>query len=548
MSTAGSNTTMLKARIENKIVYSPYPKLSVPVCSVYTVVKSFLSVAGSKLAVVDYTTSYTRQELLHALQRYAAGFQSHGLKLGDHVCVHLRNSVDSFVTVFGLIFAGATIILAKTSLTHRELLYQMADGEATYVVTDPPNADKVRKVCDEMKIPEKARFVLGEAPGFSSILGFALIDPKQFHEVPVPDPKNFIAALSYTSGTTGLPKGVEITHFSFVANMVQSKSVTASDETDVFLAWNPITHMSGFLFTMLAACIGSTCVIVSPALTYNQFIDVCNKYQVSAMFSFPSRLQSLVNEMLRTNTKLELVRKLSIGGSLVTETLARRAIQVFPNLHNLRNFYGLTESCGIISVPGQDEINFVDLGIPAPNVEIKVLSSDKKELMGPNQPGELLFRMPSLMHGYYKKPKETAAVLLKDGWCNTGDMGYYNDDGRLHFLERLKEMIKCMDNQVVPAELENLILDKCPAVAEVSVLGLPHPEYGEVAAAFVVLHDYHKGKVTEEDIKKIVSDNLAKHKHLYGGVYFPPSLPHTDTGKVVKMDIRKNPAFYTAHV
>ncbi|KAH7936847.1 hypothetical protein HPB49_005713 [Dermacentor silvarum] len=226
---------------------------------------------------------------------------------------------------------------------------------------------------------------------------------------------------------------------------------------------------------------------------------------VSAMFSFPSRLQSLVNEMLRTNTKLEQVRKLSIGGSLVTETLARRAVQVFPNLHNLRNFYGLTESCGIISVPGQDEINFVDLGVPAPNVEIKVLSSDKKELMGPNQPGELLFRMPSLMRGYYKKPKETAAVLLKDGWCNTGDMGYYNDDGRLHFLERLKEMIKCMDNQVVPAELENLILDKCPAVAEVSVLGLPHPEYGEVAAAFVVLHDYHKDKVTEEDIKKIVS-------------------------------------------
>ncbi|KAH7936793.1 hypothetical protein HPB49_004462 [Dermacentor silvarum] len=110
---------MLKARIENNIVHSPYPKLGVPVCSVYTVVKSFLGVAGSKLAVVDYTTSYTRQELLHALQRYAAGFQSHGLKLGDHVCVHLRNSVDSFVTVFGLIFAGATIILAKTSLTHQ---------------------------------------------------------------------------------------------------------------------------------------------------------------------------------------------------------------------------------------------------------------------------------------------------------------------------------------------------------------------------------------------------------------------------------------------
>ncbi|XP_075550982.1 putative 4-coumarate--CoA ligase 3 [Dermacentor variabilis] len=127
-------------------------------------------------------------------------------------------------------------------------------------------------------------------------------------------------------------------------------------------------------------------------------------------------------------------------------------------------------------------------------------------------------------------------------------MGYYNDNGRLYFLERLKELIKCMDNQVVPAELENLILSQCPAVAEVSVLGLPHSEYGEVAAAFVILHENQKGKVTEDDIKKIVSDNLAKHKQLYGGVYFPPSLPHTDTGKVLKADIRKNLAFCTAHV
>ncbi|XP_075752405.1 putative 4-coumarate--CoA ligase 2 isoform X2 [Rhipicephalus microplus] len=448
-----SNATLLKGRIENKILYSPYPTLAIPVCSVYTCVKSFLSIAGNRPVAVDYTTSYTRQELLLALERYAAGFQSHGLKLGDHVCVHMRNSVDAFVAVFSLIFAGATIVLAKTSLTTRELLYQMTDGDATYIVTDPPNADKVRKVCDELKIPEKARFVLGEAPGFTSILGFVHMDPKQFREVPVADPRNTIAGISYTSGTTGLPKGVEITHFSFVANIVLSKDITASDETDVFLAWNPITHMSGFMFTMLGICIGSTCVIVSPALTFNQFIDVCNKYQI--------------------------------------------------------------------------------------------LNKSNEQLMGPNEPGELLFRTPSVMRGYYKRPKETAEILLKDGWCSSGDVIYYDHNGRLHYLDRLKEMIKCMDNQVVPAELEDLIMSKCPAIAEVCVLGLPHPEYGEAAAAFVIPHERHKGEVTEDDIKKVVADNLAKHKHLYGGVYFPPSLPRTDTGKLQKNLIRKNPCFFT---
>lgn len=540
-----SNATLLKGRIENKILYSPYPTLAIPVCSVYTCVKSFLSIAGNRPVAVDYTTSYTRQELLLALERYAAGFQSHGLKLGDHVCVHMRNSVDAFVAVFSLIFAGATIVLAKTSLTTRELLYQMTDGDATYIVTDPPNADKVLKVCDELKIPEKARFVLGEAPGFTSILGFVHMDPKQFREVPVADPRNTIAGISYTSGTTGLPKGVEITHFSFVANIVLSKDITASDETDVFLAWNPITHMSGFMFTMLGICIGSTCVIVSPALTFNQFIDVCNKYQVSSLFSFANRLQNLVNEMLRMNIKLEQVRKVSVGGSLVTETLGCRAMQAFPMLRNFRNFYGMTETCGLIANPGQDEIDFVDLGVPTPNVEIMILNKSNGQLMGPNEPGELLFRTPSVMRGYYKRPKETAEILLKDGWCSSGDVIYYDHNGRLHYLDRLKEMIKCMDNQVVPAELEDLIMSKCPAIAEVCVLGLPHPEYGEAAAAFVIPHERHKGEVTEDDIKKVVADNLAKHKHLYGGVYFPPSLPRTDTGKLQKNLIRKNPCFFT---
>ncbi|XP_077486376.1 putative 4-coumarate--CoA ligase 2 [Amblyomma americanum] len=534
---------MLKGRIENKVVHSPHPKVSIPVCSVYTAVKSFLSVAGSKLAAVDYTTSYTRQELLLALERCAAGFQSLGVKLGDHACVHMRNSVDGFVVVFGLIFAGATVILAKTSLTHRELLYQMSDGDASYIVTDPPNADKVRKVCDEMKMPEKARCILGEAPGFISILGFALLDPKMFREVTVSDPRNTLAGLSYTSGTTGLPKGVEISHYSFVANIVLSKSVTASDETDVFLAWNPITHMSGFLFTMLGACIGSTCVIVSPALTFNQFIDVCTKYQVTSLFSFPTRLRSLVHEMQRMNVKLDKVRKVSVGGSLVTETLARATMDVFPNLFNFRNFYGLTECCSLLVAPGQDEIDFMDLGVPSPNVEIKFLTLDSREQVGPKENGELVFRTPAIMRGYYKRAKATAEVVDPAGWCFSGDMGFYDENGRIHYVERLKDMIKCMDNQVVPAELEDLISRSCPGVAEVSVVGMPHPEYGEVAAAFVILHEAYKGKVSGEDIKKIVSDNLAKHKHLLGGVFFPSTLPHTDTGKVIKSVVRKDPAY-----
>ncbi|XP_077486297.1 putative 4-coumarate--CoA ligase 2 isoform X3 [Amblyomma americanum] len=444
-----SSAEKLKPRIENNVLYSPHPKVTVPVCSVYTAVKSFLSAAGSKLAAVDYTRSYSRQELLRAIERYAAGFQSLGLRPGHHVCVCLRNSVDSFVVVFALVFAGTTVVLCNTSLKQLELRARMTDSDCTHVVTDPPNAEKLHTACNEVNIPEKSRFVLGEAAGFISILGFDLLDEADFREVAVADPRNALAGISYSSGITGLVKGMEITHYSFVANMVQNKNVMASDESDVFLAWNPITHTCGFLFTMLAACVGSTCVIVSPALTYNQFIDVCSKYQfVSPMTG---------------------------------------------------------------------------------------------KAVGPKEHGEVFFRTPSMMRGYYKQPKETALIIDANGWCRTGDLAYYDETGRVHFVERLKEMIKCMDNQVAPAEIEELITSSCPGVDKVGVVGLPHPDYGEVATAFVALKP--GCHVTEKDIKKIVADNLAAYKQLLGGVYFLPALPHNDTGELLRSALRTDPNY-----
>ncbi|XP_054922966.1 uncharacterized protein [Dermacentor andersoni] len=537
-----SSAEKLRPHIENNVLYSPHAKVNVPVCSIYSAVKAFLSAAGSKLAVVDYYRSYTRQELLRVIERHAVGFQSLGVRKGHHVCIHLRNSVDAFVTAFALVFAGATVVLCNTSLKHRELLMRMTNSEATHVVTDPPNAEKIGKVCDEVSMPEKSRFVLGEAAGFISILGFEHMEEKDFREVAVPDPRNTLAALAYSSGTGGLAKGIEITHYSFVANMVQNKNCMASDETDVLLAWNPITHTCGFLFTMLAACVGSTCVVVSPALTYNQFIDVCNKYQVSSLFGFPSRIHRLMQEMQRSRVRLESVRKLCIAGCSVTEPLMREALAVFPNLRNFRNLYGVAECCGLLAAPGQDEINCSDVGFPTPNVALKFVCLQTGCALGPHEHGEVTFRTASMMRGYYKLPRETAEIVDANGWCRTGDLAFYDESGRVHVVERLKEMIKCMDNQVAPAELEELILSSCPAVAEVGVVGLPHPDYGEVPTAFVTRKPGQD--ISEKEIKKLVAENLATYKQLLGGVYFPASLPRMETtGKLLRSVLRMDPNY-----
>lgn len=536
-----SSAEKLKPCIENNVLLSPYPKVNVPVCSVYTVVKAFLSSAGSKLAAVDYHRSYTRQELLRAIERYAAGFQSLGVRKGHHVCIHLRTSVDAFVVVFALVFAGATVVLCNTSLKHRELVVRMTDADATHVVTDTPNAEKMGKVCDQISLSDENRFVLGEAAGFISILGFEHLEDKDFREVAVLDPRNTLAAIAFSSGTGGHVKGVEITHYSYVANMVQNKSTIASDETDVLLAWNPITHTCGFLFTMLAVCVGSTCVIVSPALTYNQFIDVCNKYQVSSLFGFPSRIHRIMHEMQRSRVRLESVRKLCLAGCAVTEPLMREALAVFPNLRNFRNFYGVAECCGLLAAPGVEEIDYSDVGFPTPNTELKFLCLKSGRPVGSNEQGEVVFRTPSMTRGYYKRPHETAELLDANSWCHTGDVAFYDESGRVHIVERLKEMIKCMDNQVAPAELEDLIMSRCPAVAEVGIVGLPHPDYGEVPTAFVTLKPGQE--ISEKEIKNIVAENLATYKQLLGGVYFPASLPRTETGQLLRSALRKDPNY-----
>ncbi|KAH9382046.1 hypothetical protein HPB48_008519 [Haemaphysalis longicornis] len=177
------------------------------------------------------------------------------------------------------IIYSSQIVHATTLHSIDELVYRMRDGEAAYVITDMKNAQKVRDACDVLKLPEEKRLALSDAPGFTSIAGFEVLDEEAFVELPISDPRNRIAAIVYTSGTTGPPKGIEVTHYSFVANLFQNRTVLASNEEEVYLAWNPITHVSGFLFTMLAACIGFKCVVVPSTLTFHKFEDICHKHQ-----------------------------------------------------------------------------------------------------------------------------------------------------------------------------------------------------------------------------------------------------------------------------
>ncbi|XP_065306629.1 uncharacterized protein [Dermacentor albipictus] len=528
----------MKARIEDRVIYSPYPRIDIPVCSFYALAKEKLLINPNKIALVGDDMSLTRAEVLASMQRYAIGFWHNGMLPGDHVSICLNNSVESLIAMYGCIVAGATIFLARASLTEHELRYEVEDGDCTHILTDELNAEKFRKAVAGLKL--KGRFSVGQAAGFVNTSEFLKIDGKEFREFPIADPKDTLLAVIYTSGTTGLRKGVEMTHYGYVATFYQSRIHLPWGELDIFLALHPVTHLASMQCGMMAVLDGATCAVVPANMTPLGVMDAVDKHKATAAQLFPGILRALVREMTTTGRTLPSMRGIAVGGSSFSTLLVEECRNAFSSLEALVQAYGMTEACGLItSRPKREYFSIdADVGFPTPNVALKVVDVLTGEKLGLHQTGEVCYRTESMMRGYYKRPKETADTIDKDGWSKSGDAGYYDEDGRLYIVERLKQMIKCLDCTVIPTELEELLLRQYASdIAEVSVVGLPHPEYGEAPAAAVVLTDEGHMKDSEllaEKIKATIAGSYALHKHLHGGVFFVDSLPKTDTGKVTR--------------
>nr|XP_050038010.2 probable 4-coumarate--CoA ligase 2 [Dermacentor andersoni] len=397
-----------------------------------------------KLEEVDEQMRLTCGEFFSRLRRFAAGFQTQGVGLGDRVCVHLENSVENVVVLFSIPFTGASVLLSNPVLNESELLFQVGHGDATHILTSPQHAAKVHAV--KRKTNVKGLFVIGEpVPGFVSVSDFTELNEDDFKEVPIGDPKQTTVAVYFSSGTTGDAKGVEVSHYNLVANLHMTKAMVNYELGDVLLTWYPI-NTAGFMFTPVAASTGATCVVVHHGLTFDQFVYYVRKY------------------------------------------------------------------------------DFIDM--------------DTGEKVGPKQYGELYFRIPSVMKGYYKNPALMKEFMDDDGWCKSGDLMYYDEDGRVYFVDRMKDMIKCLDQQVSSLELECL-LQSHPSIADAAVVGVAKTMYGDAPAAFVVVrHPTDASPEVAAILKEHVACKTEKFKHLYGGVVFMDRLPRNANGKVIKRELK----------
>jgi acyl-CoA synthetase (AMP-forming)/AMP-acid ligase II len=396
-------------------------------------------------------------------------------------------------------------------------------------VTVPSCLSKAQSVAQEAGVRELV--VFGEAEGASS---FESLQAADGDPPPVAiDPRRDLVALPYSSGTTGVPKGVMLTHHNLVSNVLQSASVLGVGERDTMLGVLPFFHIYGLVVIMnLGLHVGAT-VVTMPRFDLAQCLEALQKYGVTFANVVPPIVLGLAKNPLVDGYDLRHLRTLfsgaaPLGASVAEAVSARLGCEVAQG-------YGLTETSPVTHAAraGSARLKASGIGPPVPNTEAKVVDLATGTALGPNQEGEICVRGPQVMKGYLNRPDATAEMIDADGWLHTGDIGYADAHGCFFVVDRVKELIKYKGMQVAPAELEAMLL-KHPAVADAAVVPLPDEEAGQIPKAYVVL----KGEATPEQLMGWVADRVAPHKKLRR-LELTDQIPKSPSGKILRRVLRE---------
>ncbi|XP_049516420.1 uncharacterized protein LOC119443259 [Dermacentor silvarum] len=492
------------------------------------------------LADVRLDMRYTFGELLDACRRVAAGLRRLGLREGDVVAFHCVNSCELIVAMCGTFFGGGIASLIKTSLNEGEARNQLMQCQPKFVFFDIENKKKIMNACEGIA-SVKVFFLTSGACEGARCLSELKQTHLEDHETTLNLSGSTVLAILFSSGSTGLPKGVLLTHRNLISHVVAHwymNDPPVLERGDVYLAIPPIMHVGGFWSAFCYLGLGCELVLVH-TWDFNVILPAIEKYRPTMLALLPTFVLKLDQHPLLGQVDTSSVRKVMIGGSALSSPLLRSVARKL-GLRGITQMFGMTELAGCMTMSSPRGDDFKSLGKPVPFMEIKVVDMLTRKALGPEEKGEICIKGPCTFLGYLNKPKETADAY-EDGFLRTGDIGYYSADGRLFVGSRYKELIKCMDQQVPPAEIEE-ILATDSQVQHVVVVGVPHAQYGEAARAFVVLRRRPEEPVEEQReadrLKELVAGQLSHHKHLHGGIEFLESIPHTGSGKDRRQDLK----------
>ncbi|CAK9144318.1 unnamed protein product [Ilex paraguariensis] len=536
-------TSNLISAPEKHIFRSRYP--SVPVPDNITLPDFVLQDSefyAEKVAFVDAVTGkeYTYGQVTRDIRRFAKALRSLGLRKGRVVVAVLPNLAEYAIVALGIMTAGGVFSGANPSLHASEIKKQVEAADATLIVTDVPTYEKVQG----LGLPV---IVLGEERIDGTILWDELLEAadkastcniitETLHQTD-------LCALPFSSGTTGLSKGVMLTHRNLVANLCSTLFSVGPELVGqvTTLGLIPFFHIYGLTGICCATLRNKGKVVVMERYELRAFLNALIEHEVTFAPIVPPIILGLVKNPIVDEFdlgKLNLRSIMTAAAPLAPEILSEFE-KKFPGVE-VQEAYGMTEhSCITLTHGDPNKDHGIakkhSVGFILPNLEVKFIDPDTAQSLPKNTPGEIYVRSQCVMRGYYKNEYETALTIDENGWLRTGDIGYIDDDGDVFLVDRIKELIKVKGFQVAPAELEGILLSH-PSVEDAAVVGLPDETSGEIPAACVVMNS--NAEENQQEIMDFIASNVAHYKRVKV-LQFVDRIPKSPSGKIMRRLIKE---------
>ena len=471
--------------------------------------------------------TYTFSQLSDLIHRFAGGLRARGFQPGDVLALMAPNLPEYAIVFHGVAVAGGTVTTVNPTYGPEEVRFQLQDAGASLLVTIGMFAATAAEAIEGTNVTEV--LTLDGADGTGNALDLLAADP--IEQAPV-DVARDVVVLPYSSGTTGFPKGVMLTHRNLVANAVQTEPCIQPVEHEVALAFLPFFHIYGMSVLMnLGLSTGAT-VVTMPRFDLEQALELTQRHRVTRFYAVPPVVLALAKHPLVDQYDLSsLVQIFSgaapLGAELAAEASKRVGCEVVQG-------YGMTELSPVSHCTVEGDFRPGTSGITVGSTEIRLVDPDSGEDRDVGEEGELWVRGPQVMQGYLNNPEATRNTIDADGWLHTGDIAVLDEHDHVTIVDRVKELIKYKGFQVPPAELEALLIAH-PKVADVAVIGVPDDEAGELPKAFVV--PLPGSDLTADELQEHVASHVASYKRIRL-VEFVDEIPKSPSGKILRRMLR----------
>ncbi|MEO6942682.1 MAG: AMP-binding protein [Terrimesophilobacter sp.] len=519
---------------------SPYPDVDIPNVSIYDYLFTGLSDHElNTIALIDGTNGAetTYRALIAQIDGVAGALAARGIDTETVVALLCPNSPAVAAVFHGILRAGATVTTINSLATEDDIEKQLKDSKATWFVTVSPLLAGAKTAAGRVGIADDHLIVLDGAEGHTNLRDL-LTEQAAAPNVHF-DPATHLAALPYSSGTTGLPKGVMISHRNLVANVEQSRQVIVVGEGDRVLAFLPFFHIYGMTVLLNLAVKQRATLVTMPRFDFVEFLRIMQDEKCSYVFIAPPVAVALAKHPLVDQYDLSSVHTVLSGAAPLDGQLAQ-AVADRLGVRMIQG-YGMTELSPVShAIPNnRPDLALSSVGMTLPNIECRLIDPATGEDIevpaeGQSIPGELLCRGPNVMLGYLGNEAATRDVMTEDGFLRTGDIATVNWEGVVTIVDRLKELIKYKGYQIAPAELEALLLTH-PSIADAAVIGVVDDEGQEVPKAFIVLQA--DSALDGDGVMGFVAEHVAPYKKVRQ-VQFIDAIPKSSSGKILRKDLR----------